>query len=391
LKLLVIGCGQCGGRISDEFAKLNRRSRSERNLDVITSVIAINTDEADLSGLGNIKKDPIHRLMIGVERSGGHGVGKINELGADIARHDINKIVEAISNTGAMAESDAVLVIAGAAGGTGSGAMPVISRYIKEHFPGKAVYDMAVLPFQHEEETEARTIFNVATCLKSVYLVSDAVFLVDNQRYSKEESSLRKNMGEINSRVVEPFYNLLCADEERSPEHIGGKVIDSGDIMETLSGWTVFGFGRSIQSSGRPFGLGGLRQDFKEKEDDIQKGSRALKQAIDELSVKCNPSVAQRALYLVTAPSRAMNLSLIKDMATSIQKIAPKAMIRGGDYPRGRNTIEVTLVLSELASVNLVKHYFERVLAKPEDTRRKGAGIYEVKVHGSFEDIPVLI
>jgi len=182
LKLLVIGCGQCGGRIGDKFAELNRRSRSERDLDIITSVIAINTDQADLSGLGNVKKDPVHRLMIG---EGGHGVGKINEQGAEIARRDGNKIIDAISNTGAMAESDAVMVIAGAAGGTGSGAMPVVARLSKEHFPGKPVYDMAVLPFQHEEETEARTIFNGATCLKSVYLVADAVFLVDNQRYAK--------------------------------------------------------------------------------------------------------------------------------------------------------------------------------------------------------------
>lgn len=387
----MIGCGQCGGRISDEFAKLNRRSRSDRNLDIVTSVIAVNTDVADLSGLSNVKKDPVHRLMIGSERSGGHGVGKINELGADIARDDSNKIAEALSSTGAMTESDAVLVIAGAAGGTGSGAMPVISRLIKERFPGKAVYDMAVLPFQHEEETEARTIFNVATCLKSVYLVADAVFLVDNQKYAKEETSVRANMGDINIQVVEPFYNLLCADEERHPDHIGGKVIDSGDIMETLSGWTVFGYGKSTKSGGRAFGLGGLRQDFKDKEDDIQKGARALKQAIDELSVKCDPSYAQRALYMVTAPSKAMNLSLIKDMASSIQKLSPKAMIRGGDYPRGKNAVEVTLVLSELSNVNLVKHYFDRVISRPGETRNKGTGIYEVKVHGSFEDIPILI
>lgn len=391
MKLLVIGCGQCGGRISDQFAKLNRRSRSERDLDIITSVIAVNTDVADLSGLNSVKKDPVHRLMIGVDRSGGHGVGKINELGADIARHDSDKIAEAISSTGAIAESDAVLIIAGAAGGTGSGAMPVITRLIKEHFPGKAVYNMAVLPFQHEEQTEARAIFNVATCLKSVFLVADAVFLVDNQRYAKEETSVRANMGDINARVVEPFYNLLCADEERRPQHIGGKVIDSGDIMETLSGWTVFSFGKSTKTGGRPFGLGGLRQSFQDKEDDNLKGARALKQALDELSVKCDTAQAQRVLYLVTAPAKAMNLSLIKDMASSIKKIAPKAMIRGGDYPRGRDAIEVTFIISELTSVNLVKHYFERVLAKPEETRNKGAGIYEVKVHGSFEDIPVLI
>ena len=30
MKLVVIGIGQCGGRVADEFASLNKRSRSHR-------------------------------------------------------------------------------------------------------------------------------------------------------------------------------------------------------------------------------------------------------------------------------------------------------------------------------------------------------------------------
>ena len=38
MKLLVIGLGQCGGRIADEFARLNVRSRVQRGIDIITGV-----------------------------------------------------------------------------------------------------------------------------------------------------------------------------------------------------------------------------------------------------------------------------------------------------------------------------------------------------------------
>ena len=36
MKLVVIGFGQCGGRIADEFTRLNRRARGHRAIEIIT-------------------------------------------------------------------------------------------------------------------------------------------------------------------------------------------------------------------------------------------------------------------------------------------------------------------------------------------------------------------
>ena len=49
MKLAVVGLGQCGGRIADEFAQLNRRARVQRGIDIVTGAFAINTDIAFLS------------------------------------------------------------------------------------------------------------------------------------------------------------------------------------------------------------------------------------------------------------------------------------------------------------------------------------------------------
>ena len=245
MKLLVIGCGQCGGRIADEFARLNRRARIQRGIGIITNAIAVNTDIADLTGLSFIKPDPQHRILIGDQKTGGHGVGKINELGAEIAREDSDKILEGIRTTEHFHDTDAILLAGSAAGGTGSGALPVLAQYLKELYTEKPLYNLVVLPFRHEEKVEERTIYNTATCLKSAYLVSDAVFLVDNQRYIKKESSIQDNLADINARIVEPFYNTLCAGEENKPRYIGAKLLDAGDIIQTLSGWTVIGYGTS--------------------------------------------------------------------------------------------------------------------------------------------------
>ncbi len=86
MKVLVIGLGQCGGRIADRFAWLNKKARSLRGIDVVADAFAVNTDVADLSGLANIRADYKHRILIGGHKTEGHGVGKISELGAEIGR-----------------------------------------------------------------------------------------------------------------------------------------------------------------------------------------------------------------------------------------------------------------------------------------------------------------
>jgi len=73
-----VGFGQCGGRIADEFARLNKRARGLRGLGIIAGSYAVNTDLADLSGLQTIRPNFSQRIVIGKKKTGGHGVGKIN-------------------------------------------------------------------------------------------------------------------------------------------------------------------------------------------------------------------------------------------------------------------------------------------------------------------------
>ena len=74
MKIVVIGLGQCGGRIADEFAKLNNKAKRQRGIEIVTGAFAVNTDAADLSGLTAIKRDYQHRILIGGRKTGGHGV-----------------------------------------------------------------------------------------------------------------------------------------------------------------------------------------------------------------------------------------------------------------------------------------------------------------------------
>jgi len=356
MKLLVIGFGQCGSNLADKFARINKRARFQRGIEIVTGAFAVNTDLADLSGLTDIKADYRHRILIGGRKAGGHGVGKINELGAEIAREDADKVIDAIRGTPRFYESDAFLLIAGAAGGTGSGTISIISQAIKERFIDKPLYNLIVLPFEHEERTEERTIYNSATCLKSANAVADAVFLVDNQKYVMKNASLRNNVDQINHLIVEPFYNICCAGEEKKKKYIGTRLLDAGDIIQTIAGWTVVGYGRSQLSAIKlPFKT---TSNFRNKSTEIHKGMEALDAAISELSFPCDTEDAARALYLVCAPSKEMNLTIIKEIGDYLKSLAPQVILRNGDYPRGDGHLDVSIILSELKNVEKIKRYY---------------------------------
>lgn len=366
MKLVVVGFGQCGNRIAEEFSRLNSRARFRRRISILADTFAVNTDSADLSILSSIKSDFRHRILIGNRKTNSHGVGKINELGAQIAKQDGDKVIDHIKSSERFYESDAFLLIAGAAGGTGSGAMPIMAKMIKERFSDKPIYALIALPFEHEEKTGARTICNSATCLKAAYSVADAVFLVDNQRYIEKDSSLINNFAAINKLIVEPFYDLLCTGEETKAKRIGAKLLDAGDIIKTLKGWTVLGYGVSKLPVIRlPFVR---RHNYRKKSTETIKGIQTMDQALSNLSLKCDPKDSASALYLLSAPVEEITMDLVTELVDYLGEVAPRAMIRYGDYPRGESTIKTTLILSQLNYVDKVMEYYDKM---PKLTQEK--------------------
>jgi cell division GTPase FtsZ len=358
MKLTVIGLGQCGCRVADHFARLNLKARSERKASIAPIVIGVNTDQADLTGLTYIKKDYMHRVLIGLRQTLGHGVGKINELGAKLAREDGDKVLDAVKSAPRFYETHAFLLIAGTAGGTGSGSLPVIAKMIKERYIGKPVLALMILPFEHEQVTESRSVYNTATCLKSTYDLVDAVFLADNQRYVRKDASLVNNIEKMNRQIAEPFYDLMCAGEVTKHKHVGSRTVDAGDLLATLGGWTAIGVGRTQLPAFRfPWEIS--KKDFRDKALESFRGTQALDATLSDLSITCDLKDAAAAMYIISGPDREMNMDMVKSISEHIKELAPTATIRGGDFPGEKHFIDVTLILSQLSFVPKIKEYYE--------------------------------
>jgi cell division GTPase FtsZ len=370
MKLTVIGLGQCGSRIADHFARLNIKAKAERKAVIAPQVLAVNTDQADLTGLRFIKNDYMHRILIGLRQTLGHGVGKLNEIGAQLAKVDGDKVMDAIKAEPKFYETHAFLLIAGAAGGTGSGSVPVIAKMVKERYISKPLFALIILPFEHEQATETRSVYNTATCLKSLYDTVDAVFLADNQRYVRKDSSLINNTETINRQIVEPFYDLLCAGEVTKGKFVGSRTVDAGDMIASIEGWTAIGMGRTVLPSFRfPWEVG--KKKFRDKALESFRGTQAMDATLNDLSITCDPKNAGKALYIIAGPGRELNMDMVKNVSEYIKELSPNAIIRGGDFPGEKHFIDVALMFSQLSFVPKIKDFYEQATAYAEEYKEQ--------------------
>jgi len=347
MKFMAIGLGQAGGRIADELVRLDQRARRSRGLRILTGAFAVDTDASSLKGLTSINADG--QIILGEAKTRGHGVGKDSALGAEIAAEEAFKIVDSVRQTKRFTETDFFLLTGGIGGGTASGIMPVVAKLLKERYADKTVYAIAALPFEHEESIEPQFVRNTVAGLESIKSAADAIFLIDNERYVRKGISWRDNISGINRMIVEPFFNLLCAGEEKKAKHVGVSTLEVSDIIKTLSGWTAIGYGKADVNL--------ITLPWDKPKDETERGRKAMDEAISELSITCNPKDSTGALYLVSAPPAEIGVSLIKYMGEYLRSIAPDATIRYGDYPYEKGLVDVTVVLSGLKAVEKIDKF----------------------------------
>ena len=390
MKIVAIGIGQCGCNIADELYAINNYSKSffHRNIEILTDAFAVNTDETDLGSLRHIPRDRSHRIAIGASKTHGHGVGKINIDAATIMKEAYPVIVDDVFSSSKFYESDAIVVVASGAGGTGSGGIGLLIRGLKERIE-KPVYAIVVLPFAYEEKAElSYAVINTATCLRTVNQYADAVFLLDNDGFGRGGVSLAQNFRIINQQMVTNFFDLFCAGEEQTNSYVGSKVMDAGDIKQSLKGISTIGRGEIALAASKPW----KRDHYR----DASKGSVALagaiEQAINNLCLKVNMEDARTILALVCAPKDVITLNALADISNALQERSPKSVIRIGDYPRRGKEVSLTVILSTLTSSHRMEDLFTRAehFLEKEQEITKEAELKIMQMHEKSAKIPSL-
>ncbi len=354
MKLMVIGIGDCGCRMAHAFAEMNRVARGDRHISIITCAYAVNNDQELLREVTRSRWDWLKAVPI---RGSLAGDIKSNESGASLLLQESERVMLAM-RLGAFVSTDAFLFVAGAGGSLGSGGVPVIANILKERHVGKPVYALVVLPFDSELD-DPDIVHNTAVCLKSIDKVADAVVLADNGGLGMTGAvTPPQKMGILNRELVSAFYDLLCAGEMSGPKQVSNKVLDAGDVTQTLSGWTAIGLGKArFESSLFRFRK---PQDFEERSSETLRAIEAMNLALMHLSVDCKLDDSGKALFLLSAPAKQANVDMIQVLSKRLRELAPNAEIRDGSFYGSKDSAEVTVVISQLIYVDRIKSYYDR-------------------------------
>ena len=403
MKLVVVGTGQGGSNIADEFVVLGKWVWKNRRIRIFTGgendpiskgVFAINLGAGDLYGLKHIPQTEDHTILLGTtDEFRGRGAGKVNADGAEQARRDSRKIIAALRDHGDVPTADAILVIATTGGGTGSGSVGVIVDLLKDAFK-KPVYAMLVLPFSNQYD-DPDSMINTATCLKKVLenSLADAVFLVDNQKFVRSHDTMTYNYEQINRRIADSFMDILCVGEETDRRFIG-EVLDANDVIRILHGPTAIGVSeasvprKALSLLDRIRGNGHNRQNekhFAASKAQIERAQNVLNRALGELSIDCDfwgdgvaTYDAHHVLGLFAGPTEQATEEIVEMMDNLLSERVPGAGRRKGTYPgRTSDTISITVIISNLgkgAAMDRIEMFYNQATKMMNEVRLNNIG-----------------
>ncbi|WP_089383665.1 tubulin/FtsZ family protein [Halorubrum vacuolatum] len=351
MKLVLIGIGQAGGKIVDEFIAYDAATGAN----VVRGAIAVNTAKADLEGIDHLPRD--RRILIGQGRVKGHGVGADNELGAEIAEEDIDEIQGALDGV-PVHEVDAFLVVAGLGGGTGSGGAPVIARHLKR-IHTEPVYGLGILP--GNDEGGIYTL-NAARSLKTFVDEVDNLLVFDNDAWRQTGESLKGGYDALNAELVKRFGVLFSAGEIRAGGDVAESVVDSSEIINTLAGGGISSLGYAEVDVEEPERQG-LLSRFRGEEislDATQTTNRITslvrKATLGRLTLPCDVSGTERALLVAAGPPEYLNRKGIERGRKWLEEQTGSMEVRGGDFPRrGEGTVAALVLLGGVTNVPRVK------------------------------------
>lgn len=219
-KIKVIGIGGGGGNMINSMIDLGFEN---------ITFIAVNTDAQALKvSRANSK------IQIGVKSTRGLGAGANPEVGKKAAEEDLDIIINAVKDT------DIVFLTAGLGGGTGSGALPVIAKALKE----KDILTVAVVtkPFSFEGKKRMQIAQESLELLRKEV---DTIIVLQNQKLidtMKQDSSLVEAFARTNN-VLNQFI-VAISDIVNKYGHIN---VDFADVRTIMShkGFALIGIGRA--------------------------------------------------------------------------------------------------------------------------------------------------
>ncbi|WP_247007792.1 tubulin/FtsZ family protein [Halorientalis litorea] len=346
MKVALIGVGQAGGKIAQALAEFDYN----REFGAVMGAFAVNTARADLQNLD------IDTMLIGQDRVKGHGVGGDNELGAEIMQQEATEVMDELDGR-ITSKAEAIIVVAGLGGGTGSGGAPMLTRKL-QRIHDIPIYGLGVLPGRDEGAIYQA---NAGRSLKTFTREADSLLLIDNDAWHSSGESVEEGFDTINNRIAERVGLLLAAGE--AVEGVGESVVDSSEIINTLKTGGIASLGYASAKADEDAG------------ENINVITSTARKALLTGTSLPNAVQADTALLVAAGHPDRIARKGVERARKWLEEETGSLEVRGGDFPLNSENIATLVLLGGLQGSQRVQEFMDRASEaakrreqEPEDT-----------------------
>ncbi|UTF53017.1 tubulin/FtsZ family protein [Natronosalvus rutilus] len=346
MKVALIGIGQAGGKVVERLTKFD----AEMDFDAVQGAFAINSATPDLQSLEHVETH-----LIGADRVNGHGVGGDNELGAEIMQSDVQEVLGDLDGH-VTSRSEAIFVVAGLGGGTGSGGAPVLVHHLQQVYD-IPVYALGILPGRNEGSLYQA---NAGRSLKTIVREADATILVDNDAWHSQGESVESGFESINQNIAQRFGLLFASGE--AVEGVGESVVDSSEVINTL----------------RQGGIAALGYASAPASDDSTQNIRSVmsvsRQALLTGTSLPEARVGDAALLVIAGKPETIPRKGVEKARRWLEDETESMQVRGGDFPLDSDRIAALVLLGGVERSDRIQEFLDRARAAQRVEDEKAAG-----------------
>jgi len=331
MKVALVGVGQAGGKVTEAIAAFDDRME----FGAVRGALAVNSAEADLQSLS------LDTVLIGQDRVKGHGVGGDNELGAEVMQSDADQVMGSLDGR-ITAEAEAIFVVAGLGGGTGSGGAPVLARELSRVY-SVPVYALGILPGRDEGSLYQA---NAGRSLKTLAREADATLLIDNDAWHDSGESVEGAFDAINQEIARRVGLLLASGE--AVEGVGESVVDSSEVINTLreGGVAALGYASAAASD--------------DSADNINTVTSTARKALFTGTSLPDATTADAALLVVAGDPDAIPRKGVERARRMVEDETGSLQVRGGDFPLQSDQLAALVLLGGVERSERIDEFMQR-------------------------------
>ena len=358
MKTVLVGVGQAGGKVATALTEYD----DEMGFHAVRDALAVNSAKADLRDL------PLDTVLVGQDVVKGHGVGGDNELGAEVMQSDADEVMSELSGK-IDSQTEAIFVVAGLGGGTGSGGAPVLAKELGRVYE-VPVYAIGILPGRDEG---ALYQANAGRSLKTLAREADATVLIDNDAWREVGDSVAEGMAAINESIARRIGLLLAAGEpveDRSLGLGGGgldrdvaqSVVDTSEVINTLrkGGLAAVGYAESEASE--------------DADENVNVVTSTTRQALLTGTSLPDATEADAALLVVAGRPDTLSRKGVERARSWIEEETGSMEVRGGDFPLDTDRISSLVLLSGVERSSRVQEFMNRAAEAQAEADNRDEG-----------------